>query len=477
LYFAFTTDKLSSAQNHNIGSFPTTGPKCRAPSDLEIEAALSSLEASTAAIEKQCRALEVQKSFLKKLATDDRTTPLDSDDSPRAQQQKKFAKDQAQASLEADELSQALNSKLQSVSKQVETASGRASSHVERILEKDDRLLGGLQKLVPRLASTAEPDDAVEEVENLCSTLATFTVREIHARLDAAYKSTIAKYSGLSNGSLEGSLSEQQLKQRDTLQAELDELGGEIEGLVTIAIDNHYRKPLRQSMLAAHAENQNQKSQWGEYTVMSLQYLAARLEILDEHIQQVQGHSAALQTLTDALREITKSARRDTESAGGGANGNGNGMDKATAKGLKPLRLVQANLSESSDPTFQLLRQLDVRVMDMTSASTITEILSPALDERREKLALLSRTTEESLSEIITRSIAKGDGHVHDLLKAVYAPTKYRSVKLVDEEIDAAMDRLEEQTQVTGDEMRVLDFEGIVGDVKGRQEVLIGRLS
>jgi hypothetical protein len=115
--------------------------------------------------------------------------------------------------------------------------------------------------------------------------------------------------------------------------------------------------------------------------------------------------------------------------------------------------------------------------MDMTSASTITEILSPALDERREKLALLSRTTEESLSEIITRSIAKGDGHVHDLLKAVYAPTKYRSVKLVDEEIDAAMDRLEEQTQVTGDEMRVLDFEGIVGDVKGRQEVLIGRLS
>jgi hypothetical protein len=431
---------------------------------------LSSLEASTAAIEKQCRALEAQKSFLKKLAADDKATPSEPDESTRTLQQKKFAKDQAQASLEANELSQALNSKLQTVSKQVETAAGRASSHVERILEKDDRLLGGLQKLVPRLATSAEPDDAVEEVENLCGTLATFTVREIHARLDAAYRSTIAKHSGLGNGSMEGSLSEQQTKQRNTLQAELDELGGEIEGLVTIAIDNHYRKPLRQSMLAAHAENQNQKSQWGEYTVMALQYLAARLEILDEHVQQVQGHSAALQTLTDALRAITKSARRDTE------NATGSGADKATAKGLKPLRLVQANLSETSDPTFQLLRQLDVRVMDMTAAGTITDILAPALDERREKFAHLDSNVDENYAETIARSVAQTDAHVRDLLAAVYAPTKYRSVKLVEGALEAAMGRLEEETQTTGDEMREMDFEGLERTVRSKQARLIEQL-
>jgi hypothetical protein len=462
------TDNIRSAENHNVDTLTSTS-KCRAPSDLEIEAALSSLEASTAAIEKQCRALETQKSFLKQLSTDKQTASPEPDESVRTLQQKKFTRDQAQASLEADELSQALSSKLQSVTKQVETASGRASSHVERILEKDDRLLGGLQKLVPRLSTSAEPDDAAEEVENLCSTLASFTVREIHARLDAAYKNTIAKHSGLGNGSMEGSLSEQQSRQRETLQAELDELGGEIEGLVTIAIDNHYRKPLRQSMFAAHTENQNQKAQWGEYTVMTLQYLAARLEILDEHVQQVQGHSAALQTITDALREITKSARRDTEGAGG--------PDKAMARGLKPLRLVQANLSESQDPTFQLLRQLDVRVMDVTSATTVSEVLAPTLDERREKLALLSGNVEETIADTVIRSLAKTDAHVHDILTAVYAPTKYRSIQLVDGTLQSALDRFEMETETVGNVMRELNFDTITHTVKTKQANLIAQLT
>lgn len=440
-------------------------------SDLEIERAIESLEASTAAIETQCRALESQKTYLEQLASRNKASSPRQHLENREQQDKKFARDRAQSALEADEMAQTLTARLQLATKQVESSKKKAPTNVERLLEKDDRLLGGLQKVVPRLSDVADQSDSSEEIEELCSMLTSLATKEIHAQLDATYASTILKNSASVDEFRGGPLSEQQVKQRETLRAELEELGGEIESLVAIAIDNHYRKPLKRSMQTARTDSLNQKQQWWEYTVDTLQYMAARMDILNEHVQHIHGHNAALRTISGALQEMTKTPLRTAEQGGAPAISR-----QSSAKGLKPLRLVQANISDQ-DPTLLLLRQLEVRVADGSGPSGLAEVLSRTLKERRDKLQNLNDTTGNLITEAVSNSLAKTDNDVQEVLSAAYAHSSFNSIKLVDPDVQKALDRLEVATQSTGDEMRELDIDALTRKLKEKQAEAVARMA
>jgi hypothetical protein len=462
-------DELLFYQKHGIGeSSPAVAAAGRPFSDHEFELAIDSLETSTAAIEKQCHMLEQQKRALQKLQS--QNASVESIAAAREQRSSKSAREKAALDFDIDELSQSTSNRLRTSIKQVDATTGSLPASVDRILEKDDRLLDGLQKLLPQLTDAPSGKHESVEVEELCSALTTLTVREIQARLDRVYQQSLLEYAR--RQAPEKPLSDHQVKQRELLRAELKELSGEIEGLVAIAIDNQYRKPLKHGLLSARGDAQSQKFQWAEYTISVLTYLVARLDVLSKHIQKLHAHGAALRSVSRTF-EGTLS----TEQAHSGAPTPTTPISDRNSKGLKPLRLVQANISETPDPATTFLRENDIRIPDQSSASKLAEVLDSAVNDREDRLARLKNTTEETITDGIAQSLAKTESDLHDLEKALRLHSHYGEVKLVDPSLQAGVDDLEQRTQRLGEEMRELDLEGIIRAVQSAQSKVVEKLS
>lgn len=480
-----TKEEVRFYEKQGASAVSDSVPYGRPLDDDELEAAIDSLEASTAAIDRQCQIMEQQKVALQKLKS--QNTHSDSSFLAQEKRLQKYTREKAQLDFEIDELSATTKDRLRTCMKQTDATTGSLDASLNRLLEKDDRLIDGLQKLLPKLADTALDRDETQEVEQLCATLTDLSVSSIRSRLDSTYRQTLLEYTRRQK-STSMTLTDQQTKQRETLRAELEELGGEIEGLVTIVIDNQYRKSLKSGLTSARSEGHAQKAKWAEYTVTALVYLKDRLDAISGHVQHLHAHRAALRSISRTLEE----AIAVTEQARPGAINNNtpstptNRDRQNAAKGLKPLRLVQANISETQDPVISFLHEHNIRVggggggepaAAAADLSKLTPLLDAAISNQTATLDALQKTTEETMTTSILQSLAKSDADLHALLSAVYASSPYGEVKLIDAQTQVALEELEHQTQCIGDEMRELDVEGIARAVKRKQEEALKNMS
>ena len=113
---------------------------------------------------------------------------------PKAQPQNKLARDKAQLDLELGEMSNALHERLRSSITQAETSSTSLPSKIERLLEKDDRLLDGLQKIVPKLQDQDGNSEDLDQVEKLCHAFTILEGRAIRAQISDTYQRNPRSY-------------------------------------------------------------------------------------------------------------------------------------------------------------------------------------------------------------------------------------------------------------------------------------------
>ncbi|KAI5366651.1 hypothetical protein Slin14017_G042910 [Septoria linicola] len=462
-------DELRFYEKHGISTTQGDVLPGRPLDDNEFEAAIDSLEASTAAIDRQCQMLEQQKLALQKLKSQNGHN--DAEFLAREKRQQKFAREKAQLDFDIDELSLAVKDRLRTSVKQNNASTASFDASVNRLLEKDDRLLDGLQKLLPKLGDSSMDKNGASEIEQLCATLTDLSAQSIRARLDSTYRQSLLDYSRRATST--GSLSDQQAKQRETLRAELEELGGEIEGLVSIVVDNQYRKSLKSGQVSARAEGQAQKAKLAEYSVAALVYLTSRLDAISSHVQHLHAHGSALRSVSRTLEGVVI-----VEQAKSGAPTPSTPTTdrQASARGLKPLRLVQANMSETQDPAIPFLRGHDVRLSEPVDSTKLASVLDTASHEKQDKLHALRKSTEETITDAIAQSLAKSDANVHELLRAVYAQSQHGNIQLVDGQIQSSLDDLEHNTQRIGDEMRELDIDQIAKVVRRKQEAALRQL-
>nr|POF00976.1 hypothetical protein CFP56_20924 [Quercus suber] len=430
-------------------------------SDAEFERAISSLESSTAAIEKQCKLLERQKSALKAMRT--RAGGDASTEQAQTIRQKKLTRERAQLEFESSEMTGSLQSRLQASSKQVEVAVAGLPSGVDRLLEKDDRILDRIQKIIPRLVDKS-PDGAAElTVEKLCLALITLSAQEIRHRIDAAYTSCLS-------ASTDEHINGASQKQTTSLHAELAELSGEIDSLAVMAVDGRYRHPIARDLKSSRSEAEIERVKWTDYVVATFRYLIARLDALTDHTQHLHAYQSALRHLTATLDAMTAAAaaKEESQAAAAGAAGALPSTPSQT-KGLRTLRLVQANLSETQDAALALARHLDVKITD---PGKLAEVLEQTCGEREERLESLSRGTARAMADQMAETMNKADKDVQDLLGAVFAYAKFATVNIRNMETQEMLDQLEKQTQLVGDEMRSLDVDRFAATIKRQQQML-----
>ena len=236
-----------------------------------------------------------------------------------------------------------------------------------------------------------------------------------------------------------------------------------------MAVTNQFHTPIMRDLQAAEAEDDHERAQWGEYVLLALQYLTDRLDVIEEHCRHLHAHQEAVTQVSNAFKSVATPPVNSTREAQQAVRS----PSTPTAKGLKPLRLVQASLAEQADPTAQLLRHFDIRVNDTSDTVKLSVSVARTEEERRTRLVELTSSTEQSVSDQLVETLAKAGADVQDLLGAVFAHSKFGTVRLVDEDVQTAVDCLEAKTQSIGEEMRKLDVDEIGRVVKMKQRQLM----
>lgn len=436
-------------------------------SDEEFEHAISSLESSTAAIDAQCQIMEAQKRALldfkaRNKISDDRAARFDS-----LKPQHKLARDKAQLDLEIGQISSALHERLRSSMAQAESASTSLPSKVERLLEKDDRLLDGLQKIVPKLQGNNDDSQGLDQLDRLCEAFTVLEAKAIRTQIDTTYTRNLPNSTTPNGHPSPNSNSNSQ--DHHAVRAELAELSSEIDGLLALVAENYYRAPITKRLGSARTESHGEAARWSEYLGSTLHYLAARLESLNEHFQHLHAHRAALaavsQTLDKTLAAPSTKAQEAPQSS--------TSKFAQAQKGLKPLRLVQANLPEAPDASAQLLRHLDIRQPETADVAKLSQNLHNVKLERHDKLTTFASNTDESLTKLLGESLNRADVDARDLLNAVFAHSQFGERRLVDEDVQRELDVLEGRTQTVGEQMRHLDVDGLASDVRKLQRSIL----
>ena len=407
--------------------------------------------------------MESQKQALKDLKS--RHSAQDGASLGQAQRLKNLAREKTQFEFEGNELSDSINARVQTQSKQTDASYAGLSSGIERILDKDDRLLDGLQAVLPKLEASDEDERTNAEVERLCQALTILSVREVHSRIDSVYASTVASAppNGVHNDDKEHLVS---------LRAELDELSSEIDGMVAMVVDNQYRSPISRSLAASQIHAQNERANWTIYITETILHLTARLEALDAHVRHLHAHRAALTQASSAFEAVLASAAANNPSP---EKSHFLSPAKQLQKSLKPLRLVQVQgggkqPSEPHDPAAGLLRHLEVRSSSSAGgplaadADKLLHTLEQTSRDRMSRLWELEKSTEGAIADQIASSVCQADRDVLDLLRAVYLHSSHGTVQLANGDTQALIRGLEQQTQRLGKAMRGLDTGRIAGE-------------
>ena len=108
--------------------------------------------------------------------------------------------------------------------KQTEGSTDGIQSSVDRILEKDDRFLDGLEKVLPQLATASDASGSLDDIDLLCQALVVQSNADIYSRMDSAYRTTAQPVNRALNGGSGPTQLQVASHQRDELRSQLEEL-------------------------------------------------------------------------------------------------------------------------------------------------------------------------------------------------------------------------------------------------------------
>ena len=354
--------------------------------------------------------------------------------------------------------------------KRTELSTDGVQSSVDRILEKDDRFLDGLEKVLPQLSASDAATGSLDDVDRLCQALVVQSNADIYSLMDSAYSATAQSMARALNGDHGHGPSQEILGQRDELHSQLEELSREIDSLSTMAVDNQFRTPITRALQLSRADSEVEKEEWSQYLSTALRYLSSRLETIDQHFEAMHARQSALRNVSAAFESIAaESVEKGDRPTLGPLS-----PSKGSQKGLKPLRLVQANLSDSQDPTTQLLRQLDVRLPEQAEGNKIKELMPAAVKDRREKISSLSVASGQGTLDHTASSLLKSSTDAQDLLDAVYSNSEFGTLNLANVSSQRGIAELEQGTQELGNAMRELDIDETAAELRAKQEAILG---
>jgi hypothetical protein len=253
-----------SQNNHKISQ---SNGLSRSLQEPDFESAINSLETSTAAIEKQTAILEAQRDALRTLQYINRepTSTISEDGEKRSSQ----LRTKAQLDLETSELTESIQQRVNVTRRHAESSLDLLKTSSHRQMDKDDRLLDGLQKVMFKLAPLESSEKRLPDFNALSHALVKLESKIIRDRTNTTYIETLNSLSNEADD-IEHKSSAQAAQEAYTLAEELESLITEVDSVLDMTISRRYRAPIVSALKLSDAEAQLERQSWLEYVRTSL---------------------------------------------------------------------------------------------------------------------------------------------------------------------------------------------------------------
>lgn len=248
-----------SQSNYKI---PASHGMSRPLQENDFESAINSLETSTAAIEKQTAILEAQRDALTKIQHLNRqpTSTISDNDEKRANQ----TRTKAQLDLETTELTENIQQRVTVTKRHAESSLNLLRTSSKRQLDKDDRLLDGLQKVMFKLAPLESSERRLPDFNTLSDALVKLGSKLIKDRANATYLEVLDGLADETDG-LEHQNNAQAAQEAYALAEELESLITEVDSVLDMTISRRYRAPIVSALKLSDAQAQLEQQSWLEY--------------------------------------------------------------------------------------------------------------------------------------------------------------------------------------------------------------------
>jgi len=426
------------------GSELQEGASTRPLDHLDFENSIKALEDSTAAIDRQCTTLEVQLKAMREIQNQNRLSSPEQ--SPKIGFQPR-PREVTQPEIEVDKLADDLHERTADLQHVTNGTLASLKTGAQRQLDKDDRLLEGLQKLMLKIETPESQGEQIVEIEDLSRALVSLQGTVVKNRANQVYLSALDEETGHQHHYAGTEV------ESAALENELDGLIGEVDTVLEMVIDYQHRRPLLESLRQRDAEAHETRQSWLSYVRATLEQMTTRLHEIFRTTQDLDVYGDALSVVSKALDEASKPQRgADTE--------------RPLPQTHSSYKAVQQSvLPATSDvhPAVNLLRHHGIRPPASSSKEGLTKAtIEAAISERKARLAGLSKSTTEGISNHVTESVGAADAQLQGLLDAVYAYSPYATVSLVDPEFKARLQNLDKDVEVLAGELRKVSLENLI---------------
>lgn len=177
-------------------------------------------------------------------------------------------------SHQVDDVSTSLTEQLAETQRDIDAEKSTLKNYLAERLSSDDQILSRLPGLVAQIVTQPEASEDEKSIEQWCKAIIAFRTAEIKARVDTVYLNTLSSHSA-DDASI---VSDQELTERKAaLQAEMEELHGEIASVAEMVVEHDIRKPMNEMKERKDRENKQARSAWLNYVSIMASCSARRL--------------------------------------------------------------------------------------------------------------------------------------------------------------------------------------------------------
>jgi len=415
--------------------------------DLDFDTALQSLEHSTHAIEKQCVALEAQKVALSSLIAFTNTPEEKATSRPTALRSGSQFRSRALVEVEGRVTDVSLL--LDQEWRRSKEASRLASNTAKYQLDLDDQILERLQSSIESTKPADGGIPTITEVEKLCTKLSSLRSKAPRKEVDEVYRQALAEATAAQDETIEP----EQLNAGvlSSLSMELDTLMGELDSVLQMVVEHEHRQSIMSELHLTNQQANAAQTRQDDYMLGLLAHMARRLSLLQECIRDSHAQSTAYHVIDQVTKQIGASTINKT-----------GGSSRSTD-------LARRQDSPTRDRhSRDLLRQLDVRLLERPDKMEIDRTLGAALSASASSNERLSRGTEDGLFDQLEKTLSTADHDLRHLTDALFAHTSFNTPRLSAPTLEQQMGDLDQRATATGKEMGEMDSSAIALQVKAR---------
>ncbi|KAG6038597.1 hypothetical protein E4U41_004019 [Claviceps citrina] len=423
----------------------------QAVTEHDLRLAIEQLRRSTESIDKQTETLRQQRGALSRLVKKQDEDTARRRELERVQKRKRDL-ERTRLAREVEHLAHDVTLRLAELEEQQGPS---LDVQVGTLLESDDTLLSGLQKLGWEL-DQPDPDEAraVEKLRETCNRLVETSVETVRARLDTIYLETLV--AAEKSSAVEPATGDEVAQ----LQEEVESLYAEIMSVARMSIERQHLEPALQSAAAKSGTSLGK-------TVLSLNYINECLTYLQERTARLHAHVESYKSYQAAAEAMAAAAKAelavDPAPASTAPNQPITPVSPVRTRTKSPPR---GGIREES-PLEILLNGLAVSLPsqeeeeeeEQTPRARL-EAMSQAVAQRGRKCDHVADAAQESLETAARAHLTDAKLAVQLLRDSLLAESPLGEVKLVDPDIERSILVLQQEVDKAKDQLRSLEGQG-----------------